>query len=226
MAKTLFYTKHKNYLDKDRFHNGAAFKPYILLDLLDRLNDGDIVLYYDCGPYTIRMSLSPLVDLCIRNRGTVFHQWGDRNLNWTKRDAFVSMGCDTPQYHNAVALQNTWFLMEKNDFSVRFAKEWLQYNLDERIASYVMRDTCGRPPLRGFIENRGDQSIFTNLAIKYNLRTFFGLGGPYNKDINNFIASIPNTPSRALAWGARRMWVRLKRKLEFRRRYRAKLKSA
>jgi hypothetical protein len=101
------------------------------------------------------------------------------------------MDCDTPKYHDAVALQNTWFLLQKSDFALQFAREWLKYNLDERIASYVMPDTCGLPPLKGFVENRGDQSIFSNLAVKYEIKTFFGEGWGANRNVNLFIPTIP-----------------------------------
>jgi hypothetical protein len=213
MAATDFYRKNKAYLDKNRYHNGAVFKPYIILDLLERMDAGDVVFYHDCGPHPITRSIQPLVDLCLNNNGTVFHQWGDRNRNWTKRDAFVYMDCDTPQYHNAVALQNTWLLLQKSDLSLQFTREWLKYNLDERIASYVMPDTCGLPPLRGFLENRGDQSIVSNLAVKYGIKTFFGQGEARNRDVNEFMRAMPKNAFYKAAWA----YVRLKRKLK--RRY-------
>jgi hypothetical protein len=209
MTATDFYRENKAYLDKNRFHNGAVFKPYILLNLLERIDPGDVVFYHDCGPHPITTSIQPLVDLCLKNGGTVFHQFGDQNRNWTKRDAFVYMDCDIPKYHNSVALQNTWLLLQKSDFSLQFAREWLKYNLDERIASYVMPDTCGLPPLKGFLENRGDQSIFSNLAVKYGIKTFFGQGGVANKNVNQFIRTIPKNAFHKAFWTI----IGLKRKL-------------
>jgi hypothetical protein len=100
------------------------------------------------------------------------------------------MNCDNPKYYNAPALQNTWFLLQKSDFAEIFVNEWLQYNLDERIASYVKPNTCGLPDILGFVENRGDQSIFTNLAIKYDIRSFRGAGGVQNRQVDNFIDSL------------------------------------
>lgn len=210
LQDTNFYQENKTYLEKSRFDNGAVWKPFIVQQLLSEIQIGDIILYYDCGNYTINRSPKILTDLCIRNGGTLFHEWGEKNSKYTKRDAFVYMDCDTPKYHNAVALQNTWFLIQKSSFTEKFVDEWLRYNLDERIASYVKPNTCGLPDLVGFVENRGDQSIFTNLAIKYGVKSFRGAGGIQNRKIDNFIdslswqyqakASILDLKSQAKSW--------------------------
>lgn len=208
LSQTDFYREHKSFLDKDRFHNGAAFKPYIVLQTLRTIPTGDVLFYYDCGDYRLTRPLTRLARLCRDNGGTLFHEWGDRNAMWTKRDAFVLMGCDTPRYHDNTALQNTWFFMEKTDACVRFAEEWLAYNLDERIASYVMPSTCGLPELPGFRENRGDQSIFTNLSIRYGIRTFAGATGPLNRQIDNFLLTLTAT-GRFVVFLKRAVWPRL-----------------
>lgn len=190
LQATDFYRENQSYLDRSRFENGAVWKPFIVQQLLQEVQVGDIIFYYDCGAYTINRPVKVLTDLCIRNGGTLFHQWGEKNSKYTKRDAFVYMDCDTPNYHNAPALQNTWFLLQKGDFTEAFVNEWLRYNLDERIASYVKPNTCGLPDLLGFVENRGDQSIFTNLAIKFGVRSFKGAGGVANRQVDNFIDSL------------------------------------
>ncbi|MEM7770053.1 MAG: FkbM family methyltransferase [Cyanobacteria bacterium P01_A01_bin.37] len=190
LAATSFYAENQEYLDKNRFENGAVWKPFIVQNLLREIEHGDIIFYYDCGSYEINRPVKILIDLCLRNKGTLFHEWGEKNSKFTKRDAFVYMGCDEPQYHNAVALQNTWFLLQKSALSEKFIDEWLQYNLDERIASYIKPNTCGLPNLMGFVENRGDQSIFSNLAVKYKIKTFRGASGIENRHVNNFIDAL------------------------------------
>ncbi|MCX5706431.1 MAG: hypothetical protein NTW13_01985 [Candidatus Omnitrophica bacterium] len=190
LIKTQFYKEHKDYLDKPVYENGHVFKPYIILDTLKKIHLGDIVFYYDCGSYSINLPVKPIIALCKRNKGIVFHQWGECNAKWTKRDAFVYMNCDTPKFHNAVALQATWLFIMKTPFNLKLVEEWLYYNLDERVASYVNPDTCGLPTLSGFVQNRGDQSILSNLAVKYNIRTFWGAGNGCNKEIDRFTFAI------------------------------------
>jgi len=190
LEDTSFYQENQDYLNKSRFDNGAVWKPFIVQQLLQEIQVGDIIFYYDCGAYTINRPVHILTDLCIRNGGTLFHEWGEKNAKYTKRDAFVYMNCDSPIYYNAPALQNTWFLLQKSVFAETFVNEWLRYNLDERIASYVKPNTCGLPDILGFVENRGDQSIFTNLAIKYGIRSFRGAGGIQNRQVDNFVDSL------------------------------------
>ncbi|MEM6838549.1 MAG: FkbM family methyltransferase [Cyanobacteria bacterium P01_C01_bin.120] len=189
-SATSFYDKNQEYLDKNRFENGAVWKPFIVQNLLDKIDNGDVIFYYDCGRYEINRPVDTLVKLCEKNGGTLFHEWGEKNSKYTKRDAFVYMDCDSQKFYGAKALQNTWFLLQKNEFTQKFVNEWLQFNLDERIASYVKPNTCGLPNILGFVENRGDQTIFSNLAIKYNLRTFAGAGGVKNRQVDNFVDSL------------------------------------
>jgi len=195
LNQTDFYQQHRAFLSRPYHLSGFAFKPYITLQLLEKIDYGDIVIYYDSGNggHVIDCSLNPLIRLCLANKGTVFHQWGEKNFKWTKRDCFVLMGCDHQRFHEAVALQATWFVIEKTEFALRFVREWLAFNLDERIASYENHSACGLPDLPGFVQHRGDQSIFTNLAVKYDIRTFYGAGGPANRRIGNFVRSLSFT---------------------------------
>ncbi|MCF2152070.1 hypothetical protein IQ276_037870 [Desmonostoc muscorum LEGE 12446] len=188
LLKTNFYVQNRIYLDKSILENGYVFKPYIILDILNKIQDGDIVFYYDCGPWGVKRSLQILVDLCISNKGTFFHQIKFENSHWTKRDTFVYMDCDQPQYYKAKQVQATWMLLEKNNFTLKFVSEWLRYNLDERIASRHLENTCGLPDLPGFQQHRCDQSILTNLVVKYGIDTFnYGC-----KDVNRFIDLLTN----------------------------------
>ncbi len=210
LAATDFYKANKEYLDRPYRLNGFVFKPYITKKLLDEIDYGDFILYYDSGDggHVIDCSLDPLVRLCEENGGTVFHQWGDTNAKWTKRDCFYFMSCDEARYHNAVALQATWFMLQKTEFTVEMIGEWLRFTLDERVASYDNRRICGLPDLPDFVENRGDQSVFSNLAVKYQVRSFYGAGGPENRRIGNFVRSLSG--SGWLRAHARRQAMRAK----------------
>lgn len=189
LAATTFYNEHKEYLER-RYHlNGFVFKPYITLRTLAGLNEGDMLIYYDSGEgaHVFDTSVNPLLRMCAANGGTLIHQWGESNQKWTKRDCFYFMGLDEPKYHQAIAMQATWFVLQKNPFTMQFAQEYLSYTLDERVASYENTRACGLPDLPGFVENRGDQSVLSLLAHKYQLKTFPGAGGPANRIIGNFI---------------------------------------
>lgn len=189
LASTELYAKHRDYLDLPYHLNGFVFKPFITLKTLQSMQEGEILIYYDSGDgaHIFDTSVTPLIDMCIRNGGTLIHQWGETNQKWTKHDCFYFMRLDSPEFHSAVAMQATWFVLQKNPFTMKFVEEYLHHTLDHRIASYQNDRVCGLPDLPGFIENRGDQSVLSLLAQKYRLKTFTGAGGQANRVIGNFI---------------------------------------
>ena len=69
-------------------------------------------------------------------------------------------------------MQATWFVLEKNAFTMEFAREYLRYTLDERIASYQNDRVCGLPDLPGFVENWGDQSVLSCLRTNTDFAPF------------------------------------------------------
>lgn len=189
LSTTAFYREHREYLDRPYHLNGFVFKPYTVLCVLQEINEGDILIYYDSGDgsHVFDSSVEPIVKMCVANGGTLIHQWGETNQKWTKRDCFHVMGLDQPEYHRATAMQASWFVLERNAFTLKFAEEYLNHTLDERIASYDNQRVCGLPDLPGFVENRGDQSVLSLLACKYKLKTFRGAGGNANRVIGNFL---------------------------------------
>jgi hypothetical protein len=189
LASTELYQDHREYLERPYHLNGFVFKPYIVWRALETLSEGDILIYYDSGngEHHIGRSVKPLVEMCIANGGTLIPQWGETNQKWTKRDCFYFMELDDSECHKATAMMATWFVLEKNAFTMKFVREYLRYTLDERIASYENARVCGLPDLPGFVENRGDQSVLSLLAHRYRLRTFRGAGGPANRVMGNFI---------------------------------------
>jgi hypothetical protein len=190
LQATDFFRQNSDLLAKNRFENGAAWKPFVVLDAVTSIPPGGFVIYYDCGPYEFRTPISKLITACRKNGGFFFHHWGDTNAKWSRRDAFVLMNADVPEIHNAVHVQNTWFIVQNVPEVVKFLQEWLHFNVDERIATYVKPNVCGLPDLEGFIENRGDQTIASILLAKRKILTFRGWGGYINRDINAFIESI------------------------------------
>jgi hypothetical protein len=189
LTSTELYRDHREYLERPCHLNGFVFKPYLTLRTLEELNEGDILIYYDSGDggHRFDTSVKPLVEMCVANGGTLIPRWGETNRKWTKRDCFYFMELDNPEYHNATAMMATWFVFQKNAFTVDFVREYLRYTLDERIASYENARVCGLPDLPGFVQNRGDQSVLSLLAHKYRLHTFRGAGGHANRVIGNFI---------------------------------------
>lgn len=169
LETTDFYSKHKSILDKDRLAGYALWKPYIISETFKKINDGDIIVYMDCGDYPKKN-----IDRCIQNymqhhdqyfiagNFTTINKW------WTKRDCFHYMNCDEEKYWDCIQLEDGFIALRKNDFNIKLVEEWLEYCCNENIITDIP-NTCGLDNLEGFKDHRHDQSILTNLQIKYNL---------------------------------------------------------
>jgi hypothetical protein len=180
LQKEQFYQLHRNILDQKRGAGYWLWKPYIILQELKRLDDGDYVVYSDCGRHFVQSfsrRIDTLLARCSDNRGVLpgvyIPYWG-ANRTWTKRDCFVLTGCDQEEYWNPCQIQASFSVWQKNEFSLSFAEKWLRYCTDERILTDIP-NTCGLPDFAGFKEHRHDQSVLTICAIEEGLR---GLGDP------------------------------------------------
>jgi hypothetical protein len=147
------------------------WKPFIILDALNKCNDGDIICYTDSGVEFKESYNDYMFDLCLQDeKGIILQSMEHLQKNWTKRDCFVFMDCDNEKYTHGNQLTASLILLRKNKFTQAFIKEWLNYCTDIRIISDEP-NVCGKPNYNGFNDHRHDQSILTNLQIKHNITT-------------------------------------------------------
>ena len=166
-----------------------CFKPFVILDAFRRLQPGDVLLWLDADTYPIA-SLLPLYEECRRNSGhMLFSAIGCVNRAWTKRDAFVAMGCDEPAYHDAQHAVARFMLFEKGGaFPVeRFLGQWLGYTANPLINTF-RPSVLGLPELDGYKQSRCEQSVLSNLCVQYGVRLYreacqFGADNPLDQDL-------------------------------------------
>jgi hypothetical protein len=153
---------------------GAGYwlwKPYILLDAIDKVPKGTLVIYTDAGHRYIG-DPSPLIALAATRDIVLFHN-NSHNLqrNWTKRDCFALMQADTPEYWDAVQLDASIQVYRAGAKARNFLRELLLAMRDARVLTDEP-NVCGLPNLDGFRDHRHDQSILTILATKHRIETF------------------------------------------------------
>lgn len=180
LFNTDFYTNSKRnqyILNQLRGVGYWIWKPYIILETFKHLEDGDIVLYSDAGLKVIG-NLNPLYELAQKgpNGGKILFKLPavgvphHKAKTWTKRDAFVLMGCDEEKYWNADMGNGAVSLWKKTNENIDFLNEWLEYLRDPRISTDSYNETGQNYP--SFRDHRHDQSVLTILATKYNLQLF------------------------------------------------------
>jgi hypothetical protein len=166
LKPTLFYTENREILDQPKGIGYWLWKPYIILECMKTLSEGDIVIYSDCGIEIIDR-LEALVSLCSESQPVLLFGNGNfTNSMWTKRDCFVLMNCDTELFWKGPHCDAAFCLFRKSKMSLQFLGEWLGYAKDNRILTDIP-NSCGKRNLPGFQEHKWDQAILSLLAQRY-----------------------------------------------------------
>lgn len=162
-----FFADNKELFESSVGKGFFSWKPFILLDAMNKLDDGEIIFYSDVNDL-FHPGLIQYVNHLIEDDCCLLVMGGASNKDWTKRDCFVFMDCDEEDYWNSTQLEAGvcfWGVCEK---SKQLLSEWLKYCTDRRIISDDP-NVSGKDNFPSFKEHRRDQSILTNLAVKHGL---------------------------------------------------------
>lgn len=99
--------------------------------------------------------------------GSKKHHYLEKNR--TKRDAFILMDCDTPEYTEQYQCYAVFLVVKKTSNTVRVLKEWLKYAQNYNIITDAP-NVCGKQNYEGVVEHRFDQSILSLLMTKYHVK--------------------------------------------------------
>lgn len=143
------------------------WKPYIIEKALNRISEGDFLVYADSGSFFIK-SVLPLIS-CMENEGKniMCFQLPLIEKQWTKRDAFILMNSDNKKYTDSPQILATYFILRKCKESLDFVSEYKKYCSDYRVLSDSPNE-LGENNYSEFIEHRHDQSVLSLLCKKDN----------------------------------------------------------
>lgn len=161
------YKNNEFLLDQVSF--GFAYKAICLYDTLQMIDAGDVVLLVDSNHViaeypNLFIDIARANDICTRDHIWTYYP----NKNWTRRDTFINMNCDTERYWNAPQMQGNLIGAMKSEFSLRFVREFLDYSLNYDVM--FGRDV--HPNFPEYIDHRHDQSILSILREKYGIPYF------------------------------------------------------
>jgi hypothetical protein len=179
-----FWPKHKDFINSNpRGYGYWLWKPYIIKKTLESMNDGDILLYADCGCELNsggKRRLLELIELT-KQQNIIGTSAASTDISYTKMDLIKHLEMDgNVDLLQISQIAATTLMMIKNDLIMNFIDEYYSvcannYNLIDDTPS-IENNFCG------FIENRHDQSVFSLLAKKYKLinysldPTYWGCG--------------------------------------------------
>lgn len=170
----------EKYADKlvlgSRGYGYWVWKPYLVLENLKRMQDGDVLLYCDCGSHINPNGhevFNRYLDLARSSEpGILGFSLGHWFLEyqWTKSDLldyFGALGNKdvilTPQIES-----NTIFII-KNNKSVEFVEKWYDAWKKDDDFNLINDSPSKIPNFTGFKEHRHDQSVFSILGKLNNI---------------------------------------------------------
>jgi len=143
------------------------WKPFIVWDYMQRLKDGDILIYADAGQ-TIVSSVRPVIDAM--DQDIMFFSNGWPHVEWCKSDvleAILPTCFGIVEYKFEKQVQASLIFFKVTPETRNFVKEWMLWCL--------MPGFCDDSPSKvhnypTFAETRWDQSVLCCLQIKYSYR--------------------------------------------------------
>lgn len=208
-----FRYRNRHILSAEHGNGFWLWKPYFVFHTLRNLRNDELLFYCDSGSYFVE-SIVPLGEILMaQDHDAIVFELTHREGCWTKRDAFVGLGCDTPKYFESKQRLGGFHLWRKTRNSLELAADWLKAACDPKFIT-DQRNVLGSPNLEGFQKHRHDQSLLSLLSKKAGL--------PAYRDPSQFgnpvKANYPNSPYPQLieltrARGRLPFWHRIKRRL-------------
>ena len=166
LRKQPFYEDHRDVFDLPRM--GLLFKPYVISQAMDWLRDGEYLVWADSNMLA-KADPQPLFDVCDRVGAFIHgHKGVLPNAHWTRKDAFVLIGCDKPEYWQTPQCKASLIAFKVSEWARLFISEWLSYCCDPHIIDDARPNECG-PNLPGFKHGRAEQAVLSLLRQRHGI---------------------------------------------------------
>jgi hypothetical protein len=171
---SLFWNKHGAFVKSNPKGYGYwIWKPYLILKMLEKMYEGDVLIYADSGCEIHIQNKSLLEDVIRKTKiDSIVGSTIATERNWTKKDLLLHMNMMTIGPMFSPQHQGTALAFLKNEKTMSLVKEWYE------IASqyHLLDDSPGvNKNFHFFMQHRHDQSIFSLLTKKHNLYSKFSI---------------------------------------------------
>lgn len=156
-----FFSEHEQHFKYTRGAGYWIWKPFIILDALQKIQNDDILMYSDSGCHFINSInyILPRLDLTA-NKILVFNL-AQIEKDWTKRDCFIELKCDTPEFTDSKQIMSTFFLCRKSNFCIDFVNQWYKTCSNFHMVADEFISPSKNKNYDSFKEHRHDQSILS-----------------------------------------------------------------
>ena len=165
-----FFSENSDILNQKRGAGYWLWKPYFIKKMLLEISEGDYLFYSDSGAFFLKKINKLIKELEKQNQDIMGFELPLLEKQWTKKELFINMSCDIERYSESNQILASFILIKKTPFSLNFFDEYLKYscnklNITDEYDHKVKQDKC-------FVDHRHDQSIFSLLYKRYNLKPF------------------------------------------------------
>jgi hypothetical protein len=164
-----FWGKHSFFMENNKRGYGYwLWKPFIIKKTMEKMKDGDVLLYSDCGCEINNKRKDDIInDIELVKKDYIIGSHTHHvEKKWNKMDLLISMEMNDDKYKNSNQNQASVILFLVCDKTRNFANEW--YNI---CCNYHLIDDS--PSIaknsEDFLEHRHDQSVFSLLTKKYDI---------------------------------------------------------
>ena len=165
-----FIEKNINIFNMTRGFAYWLWKPYLILKTLNAVSYGDWVVYSDSGSFFLKSVKNIINEIEKFNQDVVGFELPLIERQWTKKELFLSMGCDDNFFKDSNQIHASIQVIKKSKFSLGFYEEYL--NIAQSVMNLTDQCDLTVDPDPLFIEHRHDQSIFSLLYKKNKLVAF------------------------------------------------------
>lgn len=169
-----FANKNKSILCSKRGCGYWLWKPYFINKVLKQSNQGDWIIYSDSGMY-YRTNIIKYINMLEKNNISMISRTTKfMEKQFTKRDVFVELDCDFPEYTDSLQRAASVVLIKNNIKNQGIIDEWLEKAQNEHLITDSV-NRSGKENYSEFIDHRHDQSLFSITCKQHNVS--------YNKNL-------------------------------------------
>lgn len=173
--KTLeeFFNQHKNFVTNSKGYGYWIWKPYIILDLLEKINEGDNIFYIDSGgcilehrnkrfeEYLEMLNSTPILVFC--DGGSCGNPPDYKEKYFQKMKVLKRFSLENDEdFLNSGQIEGGVFICKKSQESIDFVKEWLNLVTEDNYS--LVNDDDDFEQLNEYKGHRHDQSILSILS--------------------------------------------------------------
>jgi hypothetical protein len=164
------YMSWQDILDEPRGAGCCLWKPYFILEIFNKMNYGDFILYMDSSD-NFKSGLKDFILNHLNEQEQFFVENIWLNKVFTRRNCFKLMNCDEEKYWNHQQLEAGCIGLIKNNYNINFVNEWLTWNSKPDVAIDLGTKETDEDNFPEYKRHSCDQSILTNMIIRENLKT-------------------------------------------------------